>query len=735
LRARSNPARYNYYWIAPLTWLAAAGCCAPAGANVKVDQDKSNPIPKTHIQAKPIYSSKDPVLLTASQMDYDRTNDTVVATGNVEVVQGETVVIADTLIYDRIHNQVQAMGNVSMLEPSGNVYFADTLELSDDMKSGLIHQFKARLPDDSLFAAANAHKIDDNTTELYKTAYTPCKCDQDKKTPLWAINAEHATIDQEAQEIRYDNATFNLGGIPIIYTPYFSHPTPGADNQSGLLPPSFLQSKNLGTVYKQPIYYTIAPDKDVTLTPIYTSLEGPVLYGEYRQKFNSGTLKLDGSITHPDDPDVSQGGNIRGHYNAIGEFKINDTYDWGVDIHRASDDTYLHLYNFNNDTRLTSRVYAEGFNFTPTSTRNYASIEALSFQGLTGQDNPNVIPIVAPLMNATWQSEPGLYDSRVSLDANSMLLYRKSGDESRRLSGTASWQLPYITQDGEILELNTQMRTDVYDVTNVQLSNGRNYTGTTGRAIPEASATWRDPFIKRMGESSLTLEPIVHGTISPGGGNPDKIPNEDSLLPDFTDSNLFSSDRFAGYDRVENGGRVSYGMRAQAQVFNDKFIDGLLGQQYRVVNDPNFPISNDPTSHFSDYVGKVGVTYDPINLAYRFRLDKDNLTANRSEIDLGYNRYPFTLNTSYLSLKDDPVLSNREVITGSGAINLTREWSLTGNGSRDLQLGKPVTTYGGVAYKNECVNVTSMLGKDYTHLLDIKPSLTFWFRVTLKNLD
>ncbi len=152
----------------------------------------------------------------------------------------------------------------------------------------------------------------------------------------------------------------------------------------------------------------------------------------------------------------------------------------------------------------------------------------------------------------------------------------------------------------------------------------RTFNGVTGREIPQASMTWRYPFINRFGTSSLMIEPVFNFTASPGGGNPDKSPNEDSLVPEFTDTNLFSDDRFAGLDRIETGPRLSYGLRGQAQVFSDKYIDWLVGQHYRVDSDPNFPIATNPDSHFSDYVGKVGVTYQPVTLAYRFRLDKDN---------------------------------------------------------------------------------------------------------------
>ncbi len=69
------------------------------------------------------------------------------------------------------------------------------------------------------------------------------------------------------------------------------------------------------------------------------------------------------------------GHEVRGNIDANGAFKIDEHYDWGFNISRATDDTYLHLYNFSNETMLTSRIYAEGFNFVGDNDRNYASIE------------------------------------------------------------------------------------------------------------------------------------------------------------------------------------------------------------------------------------------------------------------------------------------------------------------------------------------------------------------------
>jgi LPS-assembly protein len=454
-----------------------------------------NPNPvftKTSVKPKGKASTKDPVLLTAKHVDYDKDNSLVTATGDVEIVQGETILLADKVTYNQEKNIVTASGNVSILESSGNVLFADSLELQDNMKSGAIKQFKARLSDNSLFVANKAKKHDENITELHQAIYSPCKVCASKsggETPLWQLEADHVVIDTKKQEVTYNDALMEFYGVPVFYTPYFSHPTPGADNKSGLLEPTFKQSTNLGTVYKQPIYYSIAKNKDVTFTPIYTTLEGPVLEGEYRQLFNKGSLNLTGSITKPQTRDAggvtAKGQNWRGHFDGMGNFSIDDNADWGFNIRRTSDDTYLRRYDFSEDSLLTSKIYAEKRDFmsdiSGTKSRSYASAQALKFDGLTAADNSRTAPLILPIVDFNWESAPGLYNSRFFNDSNLMSLTRQEGAQSRRISNTAGWKIPYISDDGQVIEFTTSVRTDIYWVGNQPLADGTSYDGQTGR--------------------------------------------------------------------------------------------------------------------------------------------------------------------------------------------------------------------------------------------------------------
>ena len=91
----------------------------------------------------------DDVLLTAEQVTYNEELGVVTASGNVELSRGVRVLRADTLSYNRRADLVTASGNVALIEPSGDVLFADYMELTGDLKSGAIAGIRILMTDES----------------------------------------------------------------------------------------------------------------------------------------------------------------------------------------------------------------------------------------------------------------------------------------------------------------------------------------------------------------------------------------------------------------------------------------------------------------------------------------------------------------------------------------------------------------------------------------------------------
>ncbi len=684
-------------------------------------------------------SANAPVKLSADELGYDRKRNMVIAVGNVEVIQGDTILLADNITYDQKRNVVHAAGNVSVLESSGNVFFAENVELKDDLKKGVIYNFRARLKDDSLFAAREARRVDENVTELEKAVYSPCKiCEENAVggSPLWQIKSGRVTYDEQEQKITYRNAWFEVYGVPVFYTPYLSHATPDADSKSGFLIPRYTQSSLLGTVVETPFYVSIAPNIDATITPIYTSNEGGVLVGEYRHLVRNGYFEFKGSITNPDKRDdtgriVAGRNEIRGHMEASGHMALSEVWGLGLDVKRTTDDTYLQRYNFGNEDTLTSRAFIEGL-----SGRNYAVLEGLAFQGLRVNDDPDTTPLIMPMGQLHYESAPMWLGSRAIVDSNIMVLTREIGAKSRRLSLSGGWNLPYITTGGQVVEIVTSLRGDIYSVEDQTLINGNSFGGTVGRIIPQLEVLWRYPLIRRFDNGgSFIVEPTVGAAISPNGSNSDKIPNEDNQVLEFSDANLFSASPFPGLDRVETGPRVNYGVRGQLQLQEGRNMHFLFGQHFQTNEKSSFPYTNNPNEDLSDYVGRIGTSIDALDLDYRFRLDRENFDPKRNEINALVNWNPVQLAMDYIMLDDDPFLANREELFTATALRLSENWTFNAGARRDLSQGRMVHANGGLTFQNECLAVYTNLTREFTRDRDIEPSTSFSVRLSLKNID
>src|SRR5690606_34498838 len=111
----------------------------------------------------------------------------------------------------------------------------------------------------------NGRLVGGTRTVLSRAAYSPCSvCDAEgnKRTPVWEIRAVRVIHDQERKRITYKNASLNAFGVPILWTPYLSHPDPSVHAASGFLMPDLGHSSELGFVGKLPYYLSLSDSRD-----------------------------------------------------------------------------------------------------------------------------------------------------------------------------------------------------------------------------------------------------------------------------------------------------------------------------------------------------------------------------------------------------------------------------------------------------------------------------------------
>ena len=713
--------------------------------------------PQTQPTTQNKNNAEPPIRLIADEVAHDETLGIFVARGHVEVLREDKIVKADVVTYNERTKRITAAGNVVLIEPDGDTQFATYADVTDDVKEGILYDFRELLKDNARLAANRAYRVENNTKEiLRKGVYTPCyPCAEDPtRVPLWQVKAYSAIRDKVNKTITYHDAWLEMFGVPILYTPWFRHPDFGVDRQSGMLSPSFHYSSASGLQIGTPYYATLGDDKDITFTPIFRfggdlqEHPGGVGMIEYRQRVVDGKFRVEASGTIEDrmseEIDSSERHELtdsfRGHVEGDGNFDLNDDWRAGFDFKVASDKQYLKRWHLGSRDILTDRVYAEGF-----FGRSYAEARALGFQTTKLNQEQDELPIIAPMLDYNFASEPGVAGAYWGLDANFMNLQRIDGREEVRFAANPYWTLPYTSSFGDIYRLTLEVPMAVHTVHDVDPDSddrdpsGNTFSGTVFEAVPKASFTWSYPFIKPSPTFTQVLEPVFQVVGAPDSGNTGKIPNEDSRAFELDDTNVLLADRFPGINRMDTGSRVTYGTQWSAYLPNDRYINTFIGQSFQLSHDDNdeFRTGTGIEDDLTDAVGRLQFRpADGVDLSYRFRFDVNDVKFQRHEARASYYNDYFSVSGSYAFINADGVeFDDREQASIYVGANLSDYWSVHAQSTYDIAESQWRSIGGGFHYLDECFDLA--LSATYTPAGDTETSegdLNVLFTVNFKNL-
>jgi len=689
-----------------------------------------------------------PALITADEVVYNEELGVVTARGKVEISQGNRILVADAVSYNVRTDVVTASGEVALLEPSGEVLFADYAEVTGDLREAFIRDVGVLLTDNSKLAAVSAVRTGGNRTELTKAVYSPCElCESDPtRAPLWQLKARKVVHDQEEQSVTYRDATFEVFGVPIFWTPYFTHPDPTVDRKTGFLAPTFGSSGELGFTAEVPFFIVIDETSDATLAPIFTSKEGVVLQGEYRKIFPKGRFQFNGSGTIADrenDDGTTDDNAFRGHLRTQFDYNLSEIYRAGFLVDATTDDTYLRTYDLGTPSTLFSEAFVEGFRG-----RDYATARMFGFQGLSAEDNTEEIPIALPYLQVSQVSDPLIYGSVFRFDASLIDLVRIEGRDTRRLSATGLWELPFTSPIGDEYLFRAMLQADGYWVNDFDPDNPDDVTPTdggselAGRIHPQVALMWSYPWIADLGTWQTIVEPIAQGVLATRDNDPNRIPNEDSQDLEFDDTTLFAMSRFPGVDRVQPGPRVDYGAQWSLLTPEGGALRFLVGQSYRPFDDNGvYPNGSGLENNLSNLVG--GLRASPgewLEATWRFSVDTKDGSFDRNEIDFSAGIPELRLNVQYLESdallndQEEVILESRQQINFGVSSQVTENWYGFASHLQDIEDRRALRTRAGVRYEDECVLIEAVFERSRFDDRELDPDNTFYVRVSLRSL-
>lgn len=676
-----------------------------------------------------------PAEFAADRVSYDRNRQQIRAEGHVEVTREGRVLKADQVVYTESTRKVVASGNVSLREVTGETLYADSIEVTDDLKEGLIERVRVLFADQSRFLAARGTRTPGPVNTLEKAAFTPCPVCGDAD-PLWEIQASRIVHDEIAREISYRNATLAVLGVPVFWLPRFTHPDPTVERKTGLLVSSFGRSSDRGLITRTPYYFALSPSRDVTLTPVLMTRAGGILAQEYRQRFASGELEIKGSagrVREVAEGEVKDSFENAAHLNAKGQFALTDAWRWRFGLDRVSHRAYLRRFDFSNADILTSELAAERL-----QDRSFLSLNSYAFQGLRPTDNNDAAPLVTPEITYDLLTQRDSWGGFWNLDASSLVLTRQKGVDSRRVSFGGAWERPWVSALGET-RLTASLQSDFYNVSDVADPDtaGRLEDASTARVLPQLRLTQSLPFIRTGERVTQVITPQVGVVVGPNGMNPDKIPNEDSQAFEFDTTNLFSLNRFAGRDRVDSGQRVDFGVGYDAYGLFGADLSAFAGQSVRLNPSNAYGAGSGLDEKQSDYVGRWGLVMgSTFDLLQQVRFDKDDLSLARNEISVGVLTSPVQFYADYLYTTDaaNDFFGGQEEVAAQVSTLLPQNWVLSGQLVHDL--AEDQLRYGtvGLSYFVQCAAFTLQVERDLTDDPLTSQETAVMFRLDFRHL-
>ena len=683
-------------------------------------------------------NQKDPIQFAADDVSYNIKTDELTATGTVEFQQNGTTFTTEKVIYNKKKDLITMPEPIQLVLSDGTKTTVKDMTLEPQTERALANAIESRFIDGSYLGADKANTEDGKIFTLTNASYTPCDICENK-SPLWQLSAKQVTQDLNDHTISYKHAFLDIKDVPIFYWPYLQMPDFTIKRKTGFLMPGLRHNSTMGFAIDTPFFVNIAGNQNLLLTPIISMTTRPLGLVDYSALFTKGKVDISASGTQSDHMQNE------GHVKAGFSYDMTDNWRIKGQYFHSITDTYFRRYDIPNvndsDSFLESYLGAEYF-----GDRFYSRIQNWGFQSLVNGVSSRTLPVILPTLNMIYNSQRlGETSAYAYTQLNGALYNTREHFKSNRLSITQGIKLPYTLPIGITTETNVSARLDGYaiDTGNDPIANKKpNESYNKGRFYPTASLKAGYPLIASNSAFSQILEPIGMLVVAPNSRNNEDIPNIDSQVFDFNDSNLFTENRFVGYDRVEYGTRVNYG--AQWKIYNrnktNQSLSAVFGQSYHFQENNELASAMGYEHHLSDYVGQIRANYDFIRLIYRFRLDQKNLGARKNDIDFAVGNKPLQVGVRYLLQGnyrlDNTSYAERKEVTFWAKSQLTKSWQISGEYRYNLKEknGGPIQYSMNLRYDNECAAILFDLKKSYARDRNYRGDTSFMIKFVLKTL-
>ncbi len=333
----------------------------------------------------------------------------------------------------------------------------------------------------------------------------------------------------------------------------------------------------------------------------------------------------------------------------------------------------------------------------------------------------------------------------------SCILRSIAGDYTRA-SGQVSWQRSYIDPYGEVWKPFVFARLDgeqtaLNETGSITYASGLGTStvanssqaaffsggdqGAFARGMAGFGLEYQYPFALTNSWGSQTITPIAQFIVRPSEVIPRIQPNEDAQSLVFDETNLFALNKFSGYDRIEGGTRLNYGLQYTANFANGGHANFVAGESIQVAGQNSYTLYDMANTgmdsgldkKFSNFVAgeMIQPTSASISFLSKQQFDSSTLQLDRFDAIAKANLGPVSSSLDYALYAAQPALGweyPREGLTGSASYKIQDRWTVDGSlvvdisrhfydiPGEDTPVFYPVGYSVGLGYKDECTTLT-----------------------------
>jgi LPS-assembly protein len=707
------------------------------------------------------------LLLVADELIYDNSNDTVTASGSVQIDYGGNKLVARQVTYDQKTGRLLAAGNVEIIETDGNRIYAENIDITDDFRDGFVNALRVETVDNTRFAAESAERTQGNVTTFNQGVYTACEPCKDKpeKAPVWQIKSRKIIWNQQKKTVRFEGATFELFGMPIAGLPYFEIADPTVKRKTGFLMPGVRYKSELGVGISVPFYVALAPSYDLLFNGTYYTKQGFLGEAEFRQRLERGSYSVKIAGISQNDPEVFKPGTTdrnneeRGMIGSKGLFQINPRWTFGWDVMAQSDKNFANRYSIDGYDQVYRRneVFLTGL-----AGRNYLDLHAYKFNVQEAVDSDNGRDSRQPWVASSdysWTAPASLLGGELNFDANLQAVDRDEVDEvtgvtlngfgnvlgisgtSGRLSAELEWKRTIIVPGGLAITPLFAVRGDALTIDTSELIRSEAF-----RAIGTAGLDVRWPVLFSTTSATHILEPVAQIFARNNERFAGELPNEDAQSFVFDASNLLERDKFSGWDRSEGGMRANLALRYSGTFANGWSANALFGQSYHLSGDNPF-LSPDLVAvgafsgletDTSDFVAAAGLSNGRgLSFATRGRFDEKTFETRRAEAEVGYSGLPVGGSLRYAFIQAQPQYgynTDRHEVTGAASVKVAENWRAFGSLTYDIENKYTPARSLGFGYDDTCTIYSLTYSETRTLSTIDEPTRSVGFYLSFRTL-